>query len=84
MLTYREMNQVWLLLGLDNRADTGFDLSGWRANEEVPTFHKLPRDSVEATTISWNEFTDRQLEITRRDNSRQLTIHLQLTRQKVP
>ena len=81
MLTYREMNDVWLLLGLDNRKDTGFNLFFWKVNDEKPKFKKASRNSDEEVIMTWEKFTGDEIILSQVDKTYRVNLTLTLSKE---
>jgi hypothetical protein len=76
MLTYREMNNLWLLLTLDNRRESGFNVFAWKAIDVGPVFRKLPRDPEADVKIEWSQPSMNQIELIKIDGTRNMTTRL--------
>lgn len=78
MLTYRDMNKLWLLLGLDSRKESDFDVYGWKVADGTPVFKKFSRDKSADVTLEWKGLSKERIELTRTDNNKNVTTRVKL------
>lgn len=78
MLTYRDMNKVWLLLSLDNRKESDFNVYAWKVEDGTPVFKTFSGDEKAEVTLEWRELSEDSMLLIRTDKEKNMTTRLRL------